>query len=195
MKVIVIMVLVLSLVGCAKEQATTKFAEVTFAVDRTLLSQEYISSETGISFNPPKNWKQVSPQLMISIKENTQTMRDSSNIKIELIDVFMNNERSFTCWLSAINNELSDDSLIKGYIEEFKLINKDIKINQGLFSHNDVNFNQLLFSKDDLVTIKLIAENSMNKTFMIDYILPLKFYEEELRSIESSIGTIKVSNK
>ena len=191
MKVIVIILLIISLFGCAKEQATTQYAEVAFTVDYTLLSQEYISSETSISFNPPKNWKQVSSQLMISIKENTQTMRDSSNIIIEPVNVFLDNERSFTCFLSIIDNELSDDSIINKYIAEFKLKNQDLKINEGLFAHNDLNFHQLSFSKDDIVTIKLIAENSLNKTFMIDYILPLKFYEEELRSIESSIGTIK----
>jgi hypothetical protein len=128
---------------------------------------------------------------MISIKENTQIMRDSSNIIIEPVNVFLDNERSFTCFLSIIDNELSDDSIINKYIAEFKLKNQDLKINEGLFAHNDLDFHQLSFSKDDIVTIKLIAENSMNKTFMIDYILPLKFYEEELRSIESSIGTIK----
>ena len=63
MKVIVIILLIICLFGCAKEQVTTQYDEVAFTVDHTLLSQEYICSETSISFKPPKNWKQVSSQL------------------------------------------------------------------------------------------------------------------------------------
>ena len=58
-------------------------------------------------------------------------------------------------------------------------------------SHNGLDFHQFIFTKDDYITIKLITEVSDQMIIMIDYIVPSKNYEEELRAIESSIGTIK----
>ena len=54
--VIVLLIFVLML-GCTKEHETTKFTEIAFNVDQTLLAEEYYCSEMGISLNPPKDWK------------------------------------------------------------------------------------------------------------------------------------------
>ena len=52
-KIILVSIIVVMVLGCAKEQATNaEFAEVTFSVDRSLLSAEYICSDIGISFYP-----------------------------------------------------------------------------------------------------------------------------------------------
>ena len=177
--------------GCTKEQATTKFAEISFNVDQSQLAEEYICSDTGISFHPPKNWEQISSELLISVKENLIASKDTSDINIVPLNVFMNMEKSFTCFLSTFDNELLTKDICDNYINEFRMKNQDLSINEGSYSHNGLDFHQFIFTKDDHITIKLITKVNNQKIIMIDYIVPSKNYEEELRAIESSIGSIK----
>ncbi len=190
-KLIIVLFIVIMIMGCAKEQATTKFAKITFNVDQSQLAEEYFCPDVGISFHPPKNWKQISLELLNSVKDNLVTSKDTSNINIIPLNVFMNMEKSFTCFLSTFDNELLARETIGNYINEFKMNSPDMKLNEGSFSHNSLDFHQFIFTKDDIITIKLIAAKNEHEVFMIDYILPTRYYEKEIRAIESSIGTIK----
>ena len=191
--VIVLFIFVLML-GCTKKQETTKFPEIAFNVDLTLLAEEYHCSEMEISLNPPKNWEQISSDLLISVKENLIASKDTSNINIVPLNVFMNMEKSFTCFLSTFDNELLARDTCENYINEFRMKNKELQFNEGSFAHNDLDFHQFIFTKDDFITINLFVVIKDQKVIMIDYIMPSKYYEEELRAIESSIGTIKKLN-
>lgn len=192
---IIVLFIVVMILGCAKEQATTKFAEIIFNVDQSLLAEEYICSDAGISFHPPKNWEQISSELLNSVKDNLVTSKDTSNIKIIPLNIFMNMKKSFTCFLSTFESELIADDLQENYLDEFRMINQDLSLNEGSFAHNGLDFHQFIFTKDEIITIKLITAKNEQKVFMIDYILPTRYYEEELRAIESSIGTIKKTKK
>ena len=93
-KFIIALFIVVMIIGCAKKQVNTNFADITFTVDQSLLSEEYICSDIGISFNPPKGWEQISSELLISVKENLITSKDTSYINIVPLNVFMNMEKS-----------------------------------------------------------------------------------------------------
>ena len=190
-KFIIVLFIVVMFLGCAKEKVTTKFAEIIFNVDQSLLEEEYICSDAGISFHPPKNWEQISSELLISVKENLITSKDTSDINIVPLNVFMNMEKSFTCFLSTFDNELLAKDTCDNYINEFRMKNQDLSINEGSFSHNGLDFHQFIFTKDDIITINLFVVIKDQKVIMIDYIIPSKYYEEALRAIESSIGSIK----
>ena len=190
-KIIFVIFIMAMILGCAKEKATIKSADISFAVNHSLLSEVYICSEIGISFYPPSNWKQISSELLIAIKKNINASAETTKFSIVPLNVFMDMEKSSTCFFSTFDNELPADDLKEGYLNELRVQNDDLIINEGSFVHNGLDFHQLTFTKDDLITIKLIATTKDQKVLMIDYILPTKYYEEELRTIESSIGTIK----
>jgi len=178
--------------GCTKEQATNaEFAEVTFSVDLSLLSEEYICSDINISFYPPLGWGQISPVLMTAIKEKTKASQDTTGVTILPLNVFMDKEKSLTCFISVFISEFPADKTLENYLNEIRIKNQDLNINEGTFTHNGLDFHQLTFTKGDKITVKLITLNSEQKVFMIDYVVPSTYYEEELRTIESSIGTIK----
>ncbi|MCK5051392.1 MAG: hypothetical protein KAS53_06630 [Candidatus Cloacimonetes bacterium] len=191
-KIILVSFIVVMVLGCTKEQATNaEFAEITFSVDQFLLSEEYICSDIDISFYPPLGWKQISPILMSAIKEKLKASQDTTGVTILPLNVFIDKEKSFTCFISTFNSELLADDTRENYLSEIKIKNQDLSIIEGTFAHNGLNFHQLTFTKGDKITVKLIALNGEQKVFMIDYVVPSKYYEEELRTIESSIGTIK----
>ena len=63
-------------------------------------------------------------------------------------------------------------------------------VTEGSYLHNGFNIRQLIHVQDDQVTIKLICISDDEHNFMLDYIVPAQFYEQNIRAIESSIGTI-----
>ena len=191
-KIIFVSFIVAMVLGCTKEQATNaEFAEITFSVDLSLLSEEYICSDIGISLYPPLSWEQISPVLMTAIKEKLKASQDTSGVTILPLNVFMDKEKSFTCFISVFISEFPADKTLENYLNESRIKNQDLNINEGTFAHNGLGFHQLIFTKGDKITVKLIALNNEQKVFMVDYVVPFKYYEEELRTIESSIGTIK----
>ena len=191
-KMMLVLFVVVMILGCAKEQTTNaEFAEVTFTVDLSLLSEEYICSDIGISFYPPLSWQQINPELMTAVKKKLTASQDTTGSTILPLNVFMDNEKSFTCFISVFISELPADKTLENYLNEIRIKNQDLNINEGTFAHNGLGFHQLIFTKGDKITVKLIALNSEQKVFMVDYVVPFKYYEEELRTIESSIGTIK----
>ncbi|MDA3813107.1 MAG: hypothetical protein PF570_02520 [Candidatus Cloacimonetes bacterium] len=190
-KIMLVLFVVVMILGCTKEQATAEFADVTFSVDQSLLSEEYICSDIGISFYPPTGWERISSGLMTAITEKLKASQDTTGVTILPLDVFMDKEKSATCFISIFISEFPADETRKNYLNEIRIKNQDLSINEGTFAHNELDFYQLTFTKDDLITVKLIAANNEQKVFMIDYAVPSKYYEEELRTIESSIGTIK----
>ncbi len=193
MRNFVILLFIIIFAGCVKEQAKTKYTEIAFNVDTSLLTEEYICPDHVITFNPPKGWEIISLDLLDSIKSNIIASEDSSEFKVVLINVFINTEKTFTCFLSTFESELMADDLRENYLDGFRMINQNISLNEGSFAHNELDFHQTIFVKDNYVTIKLITTINNKDVFMIDYIIPFKYYEEELRAIESSIGTIKMN--
>ncbi len=194
-KILLVSFIVVMILSCTKEQANTaEFTEVTFSVDRSLLSNEYICSDVNISFYPPLGWEQISPVLMTAIKMKLKASQDTTGVTILPLNVFMDKEKSFTCFISIFNSEFPADETVENYLNEIRLKNIDLNITEGTFAHNGLDFHQLTFTKGDKITVKLIAINNEQKVFMIDYAVPSKYYEEELRTIESSIGTIKKTN-
>ena len=51
---------------------------------------------------------------------------------------------------------------------------------------------QLMVVSSNFVLIKLICDAPENPVFEVDYVVPRGVYEMELRSIESSIGSINL---
>ncbi len=51
---------------------------------------------------------------------------------------------------------------------------------------------RFMVSTREVVHIKLICQASKNPVFAVDYLIPKSVYEKELRSIESSIGSIQL---
>lgn len=188
---VVLLILIINVLGCTKQQSAAKKDDITFKVDQTLLAEKHICSALGISFQPPLNWESISPDMLETIKNNIIASQDSAQINLIPITIFMNMEKSFTCFLSVLESELLLEDVQDNYLAEFRSIHQDLDLQEGSFSHNGLDFHQITFVKDDFISIKLISANNDQKTFMVEYLVPAKYYQEELHPIESSIGTIK----
>jgi len=177
--------------GCVKEE--TKHADITFDVDEALLSSKNIFPDININFHPPINWEEIDHELLNTIQSKVSDAQDSTGIDPVPIKIFMDMERSCTCFVTTFKSSLLAKDIIENYLNDFRLVNHKIDLNEGSFSHNGIDFHQIVFNKEDFTSIKLIANVIDQKVFTIEYVVPTQYYEEELRSIESSIGSIKIN--
>ena len=163
-----------------------------FNVDSLLIGEQY--TEIGISFYPPKEWNQISSDLMASIEQSLQEMEDSSSVNIILQNVFLNQKNSCICFLSTFQKTMPAAQIREIYLTELFAGDIQGSITEASYLHNGFNIRQLIHVQDDQVTIKLICISDDEHIFMLDYIVPSQFYEQNIRAIESSIGTL-IKNK
>ena len=189
-KILLIVLISLILLNCAKDKKKEELETLVFNVDSLLIGEHYTNSEIGISFYPPKEWNQLSSELMTSIEQSLQEMEDSSNVDIILQDVFLNQKNSCICFLSTFQKSMPVSQIRDAYLTELFAGNIQGSVTEGSYLHNGFNIRQLIHVQDDQVTIKLICISDDVHIFMLDYIVPAQFYEQNIRAIESSIGTI-----
>ncbi len=196
MKLIKIAVLILSIpvvFDCSNKKPENKKEQILFNVEQSLLDSIYTNSELEITFSPPKNWNPISIELMESIAANTEILSDS--IRIKLQKVFMNKDISAFCFVSKLEGNYPNPKLIENYIQVIKKKNAGKSINKASFDHHNFKIEQLMIFDRENINLKLIVRSQEQKNFLLDYIIPMKFYEDNLRVIESSIGSLSQINR
>lgn len=193
-KVIIILLSVLFLVACDNSKESSKPDELKFNVDEAKLGSEITNESLGVKFNPPLSWNAIDSTLIAKMKGQlkTQTVRNDS-IKVTLKDVFMKQENRSLLSISKLsfNNSITSP---KEFYDE-KVTNKFSRASlfkRGEFLKDDIKFIQYLVQNGGNVNFKLLFNNEDNETIQFDYILNKKNYSNQLRAIESSIGSIKL---
>ena len=189
-RILLIVVISIFLLNCTKDKKKEELETLVFNVDSLLIGEQYENPEIGISFCPPKEWNQISSGLMSSIEQSLQEMEDSSSVDIILQNVFLNQKNSSICFLSTFRDTMPAAEIRDAYLKELFAGDIQGSITEASYLHNGFNIRQLIHVQDDQVTIKLICISDDEHIFMLDYIVPSQFYEQNIRAIESSIGTI-----
>lgn len=190
-KILFIVLISIILLNCTKDKKKEELETLVFNVDSLLIGEQYTNIEIGISFYPPKEWDQISSDLMSSIEQSLQEMEDSSSVDIILQNVFLNQKNSSICFLSTFRDTMPAAEIRDAYLTELYTGDIQGSITEASYLHNRFNIRQLIHVQEDQVTIKLICISDDEHIFMLDYIVPSQFYEQNIRAIESSIGTIK----
>ena len=189
-KILLIILISIVLLNCTKDKTKEKPETLTFNVDSLLIGEQYTNTEIGISFYPPKEWNQISSDLMVSIEQSLQEMEDSSAVDIILQNVFLNQKNSCICFLSTFQKTMPAAQIRDAYLTELYAGDIQGSVTEGSYLHNGFNIRQLIHVQDDQVTIKLICISDDEHIFLLDYIVPSQFYRQNIRAIESSIGTL-----
>ena len=189
-KILLIVLISFILLNCTKDKKMEELETLVFNVDSLLIGVQYTNTEIGFSFCPPKEWNQLSSDLMTSIEQSLQEIEDSSSVDIILQNVFLNQKNSCICFLSTFQKTMPAVQIRDSYLIELYAGDIQGSVTEGSYLHNEFNIRQLTHVQDDQVTIKLICISDDEHIFMLDFIVPSQFYEPNIRSIESSIGTI-----
>ena len=193
MRIIIVLIFAFCLFCCSPE--TARQTEISFKIDDSLLAEPLHSSVSNLSFQPPLGWESLNAEMMDFIHDSLTVFPNFPDLNIRLQNVFFQQEKTLACFLWAFDSDLLPADIIGSFIAEFKTANPDIKINEGSFAHNQIDFKQLSYVNNNYVNVKLIAAINKRHVFMLDYVVPARCYEEELPSIESSIGSIKKLKK
>ena len=90
--------------------------------------------------------------------------------------------------------DASLERLLSWWATSLKEMYPSANVMQTAFQIADIPVHQFMINTREVVHIKLICEISRSPVFAVDYLIPKGVYARELRSIESSIGSIQIVN-
>ncbi len=184
-----IIVLLLSTISCSSNNKIDNgFTEISFNVDENLLSNTPEMIENIFQIKFPVDFNKIDDINFQAIKTAIDS-DTTSFFQMSLIAVYKSLSGSTSILSKIISdknvfNEI-DSTYYNMVIDNFNTKN----INQGNFKINGIKTIQYIITAQEIVLIKLIF-NIKGFYYQLDYIIPLSNYEEKLRSIESSIGSI-----
>ncbi len=190
-----LLIVFLLLNSCNQQDKTIDSALETlqFNIDSTLLNPVFQNSDLEFQFCPPKNWRQM-PKDSVQLVQQSLSQMTLPQEKLQVQEVFLNaTEKSFVA-LSIFENP--DDKLIdytlKNYKEIFNKNNTWLDIKQSSFKINDIIAHQFLLTNKDWVSFKLILTEPRTSPLQIDYTVPFATYINKIKTLESSMGSIKL---
>jgi len=184
----------LFLISCGKGKNDGTDLSNFIAFDKSKLGIELVDQSMGIKFSPPNGWELKQSSISRKVESRGSTTNPNDNFFYQPIYVFFDNTTGGL--LSVGKVETSDTTISKSArLNYYKsLLNKKYKINDlevGNFVHSKIYFTQLKFRKENLISYKIIFENSSGDLIQFDYTIPKDFLENVNLSIKSSVGSIQ----
>jgi hypothetical protein len=182
------------LIKCSGE-GTDKSGEDFYINDQSLLGIEVIDKDLGIKILPPKNWILMPSSLSKKIEARNGMNNNQDNFIYQPVYLFFNDS---TGSVLSVGNVLTVDSTLSKYsaINYYKSLlstkykNNDLTI--GSFTKSNIAFTQFKFKKENLVSIKLIFENSRHEIIQADYSFPQLYANSLDGLIKASVGSIQL---
>jgi len=192
-RTIVIIVLLFSIISCNSNNKTfDEFEEVKFNVKANLLSQTPTIIDNIFQITYPLDFYEIEEIDFQKIKTSIES--DSTSF-FKLSPLAINKSPGgITSILSKILSENDVFDKIDTTYYNVLADNFETKyIDQSKFKINGINTIQYIITTTEVVLIKLIL-HVRDFYYQLDCVIPISIYEEKLKSIESSIGSI-VDNK
>ena len=178
--------------SCNGNEEPAKINRLSFNIDSTQLAGEVKLPQYGISFNPPVNLvhsDEFFNKLSSSLSQNSSAQIEISTTPVEaFIDKKFN-----VLVVSAIEPKIADTAInnldkVTGILK--KQFGKE-NMKHAEYLKENIKISQFLIQDSINVIFKLLLQNKDKKVLQYDYIIPQKNYKDELRAIESSIGSIR----
>lgn len=184
MRVVQLLFFITVISACTKPSEQQSKNEIEFNVDQALLGEQYVDSLSGFYFSVPKNWKSV-----LAISNASDSIAVSKSIRKIFID-------------SAANASLIITSMKGVDIEQaYKIFNSPdstfnsarvwTSISKAEFLLGGITVHQYLIQNQEIVNFKLILVRGVKDIIQLDYLTQRDLYANQIKNIESSIGSIK----
>lgn len=190
-------IMISGFVGCDPPTAQKQLYEtLVFKVDETRLEPAIVDTTLRIKIAAPKHWKKIDDSMHQQVS-NTLGTEPIQGLQIVPRWVFLNESSGAMCVVSKLNSvEITpDETLLKtlkiAYQDQFP----NATVQEAIFMKDAFRIHQLMVIATDFVHIKLICDAPETLVFAVDYHIPRDVYQTELRSIESSIGSINLIQK
>ncbi len=179
-----------------KEQQEDNLPALYFNVADSLLAPRYVDSTLHISFAPPKDWRRV-PDSVLDVAQSR--VRDSSVLFRTIPKyAYVEDSSKASYFISRIDSLNPDEG--KTILEEMKKyfekkFEGKANIQTAVFVTQSFRVHQLMATTREAVVLKMIFDSKEVPTiFELDYFIPMNVYAGRLRTVESSIGSIKLTH-
>lgn len=184
----------LFLISCGKGKNGESDLSDFVAFDKSKLGIEVMDQDLSIKFFPPKGWELKQSSISRKVESRGSSTNPNDNFFYKPIYIFFDNT---TGGLLSVGKVATNDTTIlkSARLNYYKgLLNSKYKNNNlsvGNFIHSKIYFTQLRFQKENLISFKIIFENSTGEIIQFDYTIPKDFLENSDVSIKSSVGSIQ----
>ena len=184
-------------VGCDSPNAKKQpYETLVFQVDESRLEPAVTDETLRIKIAAPKNWKKIDGAMLQQVTSKLDTHRIQG---MQMIPrwIFLNEDSRAMCVVSKLKDvEIApDETLLETLTTASQSQFPKATVQQAVFIKDAFRIHQLMIIATDFVRIKLICDAPETLVFQVDYHIPKGVYQTELRSIESSIGSINLIQK
>lgn len=184
--------LLLTIAGCGPAQKPAEqgvFEELEFRVDSLRLGER--TEVGGLSLSVPKDWLLVDDDTMTKLTDVAK--RDTSQMALAPTQAFKREGGGPMLLISKFPRAID---LGRGFIpwagevaKVYREQRPDILVQEQWMSLGGVEALQLISRSPQLVHLKIILH--ADEPVSLDYTVPLNKWDEEVHSIESSLGSIR----
>ena len=188
-KIIILSIILFQSFDCTHEdKRSDDFQYLIFDVNTNLLSTQRSTINNKLELKMPRDYSKIDDDKFLIVKKTIES-DSTAFFNMALLDVFNSPNGSYSVISKIVSDKNVFEEVDSTYYALLAEIFKTKNIIKGKVRVNGIDVIQHIISTNDKVMIKLIL-NVENSFYQIDYIIPLEYYEKELRSIESSIGSI-----
>ncbi len=190
-----IFLLTLTSIQCTKIKTDPQeFPEMKFNVDENLLGKEITNHEFGFTFKAPVSWKETKEiELQDITNKLTKVLSGKKNFSVKPLYIFVRNDGCVLnvaeLSLQQVSNDFDDN--IKLYEDIFLANHDSLNIKKAKYSKNGLRIAQYLL-QDNRIDFRLLFQDKKKNLIQFDYISERKNYLNEIKAIESSIGSINL---
>ena len=181
------------LAGCDPPTSKTHTYEtLVFNVDRTLLEPAITDAALKIEMSAPKGWKSVGDSMLAQVIDGLGD-KFTGALQMEPRWIFANEGSRAVCVVSRLEDVQGslDETVLKSMETTYRARFPEATIQRTIFMKDTFLVHQLMVATSNFVLIRFVCADPESPVFEINYFVPKNVYESELRSIESSIGSIK----
>jgi hypothetical protein len=189
------LLIIFSCIGCDKktEISSDSLPKINFTVNPDLLGTKIYDSSESFEFNPPYFLIYVMKDSLNFFERKLQNENVEGDYDISVLYLFKDStSRNSLAVSKIVFHQDSTFNLVDKYSENLKKEKLFSKASKAEFYKDKLLMTQFLLNYEEHVFIKIIIEGRNNDLLQFDYVLFLNDYKNEVRSIESSIGSINL---
>jgi hypothetical protein len=191
-----VLMIVLALANaCSKKEEPRNTDKVMkFSVDTLLLDEQVKSSELAIQFRAPKDWKPLENSLQKELEAKMSAV-DSAEIRILTKYVFKRSQGASALAVSGIVFPKTDTTFTQKMVHYTNRITSSVdttSMQVARFTKGNIPMTQFVFRSPQSIAFKLLFPSN-NQILQFDYIIATSEFTKEIRAVESSIGSILLS--
>lgn len=180
-----------TLIGCENPKPSDE--SLVFHVDETCLEPTITDPNLKIEIAAPKGWKVIDDATLGRVVDRLgETL--TQGIQIAPRWVFMDELTQAMCVVSTLEgvSTAPDGAFFRTLESAYRRQFPMGKVQRAAFRKDAFRVHQLMVVASNFVLIKLICDAPESLVFAVDYVVPIDVYQQQLRSIESSIGSLNL---